>query len=326
MDEIPISELMTRNVVCIGPEKSLPDVVRVMRDKRYSCMVVAINDVPVGVVTERDMVRILSAVLDLQQPQTVQVGEIMSSPPIVIDETATLFEALAIVNARHIRHLLVVNAAGVLTGVLTQSDLVRAHFTILERQQHVIENLVNVRTRQLEEANGQLKAMSLEDALLKIGNRRAMEVDLECTHTVALRYQRSYAAIIFDVDNFKSYNDHYGHLAGDAALQRVANYLVQTIRKSDRLYRYGGEEILLLLPETPLDGATMLAGRLVAGLAALQIPHCKSPLQWVTISGGIGSIQFDAATPNTWVDVVAQADRGLYVAKSGGRNRIGITA
>ncbi|CAN5203886.1 hypothetical protein BH11PSE11_BH11PSE11_37670 [soil metagenome] len=326
MKELSIGELMTRTVVCTSPDTDLADVVRIMRDNRYSCMVVARDQIPVGIVTERDMVRILSKVLEQAHAGKVTAGDIMSSPPVVIEESATFFEALAISKAQRIRHLPVVDGAGKLIGLLTQSDLVTAHFKILEMQQKVVENLVTERTRELEDANNELKAMSLEDALLKIGNRRAMEVDLQYTHSIAWRYKRNYTTVIFDVDNFKSYNDHYGHLAGDVALQQVAAYLQCTIRKADRLYRYGGEEILLLLPETAADGAEILARRLVEGLAQLAIPHCKSPLQCVTISGGIGFVQFDDPLKSSWVEVVAQADRGLYVAKHAGRNQIGIAS
>jgi diguanylate cyclase (GGDEF)-like protein len=78
-----------------------------------------------------------------------------------------------------------------------------------------------------------------------------MELDLYHTHFAAARYQRCYAVVLFDVDYFKLYNDRYGHARGDKALQQISRFLKETIRKSDRVYRYGGEELLLLLPDTP---------------------------------------------------------------------------
>ena len=154
---------------------------------------------------------------------------------------------------------------------------------------------------------------------------RAMEVDLKYTHEDALRYQRPYSIALLDVDCFKLYNDHYGHAAGDRALQQVASYLRSMSRNADRLYRYGGEELLLLLPETRLAGAEVLARRLVEGLAECNIPHCKSPFEVVTISGGIGCEELErGAADKTWQEVAARADQALYRAKGNGRNQVAV--
>ena len=158
------------------------------------------------------------------------------------------------------------------------------------------------------------------DALTGLGNRRAMEVDLEHTHVQAVRYNRSYAVALFDIDFFKLYNDHYGHKAGDDALRTVSGQLLSCIRKCDRLYRYGGEEILMLLPETSLYGALILVDRILAGFADLNIPHEKSSFGFVTLSCGVAS-QVEENGYDKWEGLVDLADRGLYASKRGGRNR-----
>jgi diguanylate cyclase (GGDEF)-like protein len=162
----------------------------------------------------------------------------------------------------------------------------------------------------------------MEDGLLGIGNRRAMEVDLEHTHAVALRYKHPYTVVLFDIDHFKLYNDHYGHLEGDACLKQVSQTLEEAIRKSDRLYRYGGEEFLLILPNTKHSGALILAKRLVENLYNEAIPHCKSPHNVVTISAGIASYSASNGNNISWKNVVEQADKSLYQAKSCGRNQV----
>jgi diguanylate cyclase (GGDEF)-like protein len=98
------------------------------------------------------------------------------------------------------------------------------------------------------------------------------------------------------------------------------------MRASDRLYRYGGDEIVALLPDTPPEGALMLAERMTAVLGEEAIEHPPSPHGRVTVSGGIGTGQAGIANGKTWTDVVAQADRGLLRAKRSGRNRICLVA
>jgi diguanylate cyclase (GGDEF)-like protein len=147
-----------------------------------------------------------------------------------------------------------------------------------------------------------------------------MEVDLEYTHCQAVRYNRSYSVALFDVDYFKLYNDFYGHKGGDTVLRRISEHLQKNIRTCDRLYRYGGEEILLLMPETTLYGALVLADRILASLADQNIPHEKSSLGIVTLSCGVAS-QVEKNGYDNWEDLVDLADRGLYASKNNGRNR-----
>lgn len=163
-------------------------------------------------------------------------------------------------------------------------------------------------------------SLMLVDSLTGLGNRRAMEVDLEHTHSQALRYNRSYSVALFDVDHFKLYNECYGHKAGDTALQRISEHLIKSIRTCDRLYRYGGEEILLIMPETTLYGALILADRILVSLADLNIPHEKSLHSFVTLSCGVAS-QVEVNGYGSWEDLVDLADRGLYASKNNGRNR-----
>ncbi len=318
-----ITAVMNKAVVCVEPETPITAVIDTMRDKRYSCMVVARDNIPVGIITERDMVRILSEVLARKDASgEMSAGQCMSTPPIVVKESASLFEALVIARARGIRHLPVVNDRDELCGLITQSDMMRAHLILIEQQREEIEKLVNERTQELENANEKLRALSLEDGLLGIGNRRAMEVDLEHTHATAQRYKRPYSVALFDIDFFKRYNDHYGHLAGDQALIQASGFIQSRIRGADRLYRYGGEELLLLLPETPGEGALIMAERLVAGLADLHIPHDANPHRCITMSGGVGELRGEFSAAAGWRDIVLQADEALYQAKQSGRNRV----
>jgi diguanylate cyclase (GGDEF)-like protein len=321
--EIPITDLMSSDVELVSPEKPLHDVVKRMQENHQSCVLAGENGVPAGIITERDLVRVLGKLVDqpdlIQQPASV----FMSSPPHTVQQDQSLFDALVISRAERVRHLPVINEEQKLVGLLTQTDLTAAHFRVIELQRSLIERAIEDRTEKLRSANRELELLSMEDPLLGIGNRRAMEVDMEHTHSLACRYQRPYTAVLMDIDHFKRYNDHYGHLAGDQALQQVVAIIQSAIRKSDRLYRYGGEEFLLLLPDTDSEGAEILAKRLIRDLQMAALPHCKSPYGIVTMSAGLSAYRTDVNTGESdWRKFVRQADQSLYQAKNLGRNRV----
>jgi len=321
--EILTKELMATDVISTTPDAILSDVIQQMIDHRYSCVIVVEEKRPVGIITERDIVRLMGQFMNNGPQSPARVEDVMTAPVATITEDTNLFEALVISSAQKIRHLPVVNAAGQLLGLVTQSDLAKAHFHIFEKQREIIEHSVTARTLELQKANEQLKSLSMVDALTSLGNRRAMEVDLEHTHSQALRYNRSYAVALFDIDFFKRFNDTYGHQAGDKALKDVSGHLLSSIRKCDRLYRYGGEEILLLMPETSLYGALILADRILASFAVLNIPHEKSSLGFLTLSCGV-ACQVEENGYDHWEGLVDLADRGLYASKSNGRNQVTI--
>ncbi|HUK41048.1 MAG TPA: GGDEF domain-containing protein [Candidatus Acidoferrales bacterium] len=321
MQEILIKNLMTEDVRCASPRTPLSQVIQSMKENRHSCMVITIQKTPVGIITERDIVHHFCELMGKGPDHDPEVRSIMSPELVTVRENTDLFEALVIARSNQIRHLPVVNNQHQLVGIITYTDLVAAHFRVIETQRDLLERAVAHRTNELLEVNKKLQELSLEDPLLKIGNRRAMEVDLEHTHASAQRYRRPYAITLLDVDHFKLFNDYYGHVAGDEILKQLAVFLKSAVRKTDRIYRYGGEEILILLPETSPAGAQALGQRLVDGLAELRIPHELHPLKIVTMSGGISGFD-EAATDEPWFDVVQRADCALFGAKTGGRNRI----
>lgn len=161
----------------------------------------------------------------------------------------------------------------------------------------------------------QLRAM---DPLTGIGNRLGMMVRLEHERARIRRGLRPCAVAMIDIDHFKSVNDEYGHAAGDLVLRTVADLLVANLRPYDDVFRYGGEEFLLCLPETESVSAAHLAERLRHRIAKENIILDTSLPLRVTASFGIS--QIDNETPLT--EAVRRADVALYVAKNGGRNRI----
>lgn len=158
------------------------------------------------------------------------------------------------------------------------------------------------------------------DPLTKLSNRLKLSEDIEQLHNSSERYGRDYCVALCDVDNFKSYNDLYGHPAGDAALQAVAGSLAGQARTSDGVYRYGGEEFLLILHNQTMSGARMAMERARAAVQALGILHSGGPLGVLTMSAGISA--YSSGHRVSSEQLLSEADVALYAAKAAGRNTV----
>lgn len=192
----------------------------------------------------------------------------------------------------------------------------------LSKERQLLEQRVQDRTAELKASNARLAMLSTQDGLTGLANRRRFD---EVLNAEFLRLHRSagrLSLIMLDVDHFKDYNDTYGHVAGDACLRQVGEVLAGLVnRVPDLVARYGGEEFCVLLPETNLNGAVLLAERIRVGVEALGIKHGTSPVaNHVTVSCGV--VAPNAATITAAEELVILADRQLYLAKSHGRNRV----
>jgi diguanylate cyclase (GGDEF)-like protein len=161
--------------------------------------------------------------------------------------------------------------------------------------------------------------MMVSDALTGAHNRRFFTDALERELARSWRYRRPTSLVMFDIDHFKSVNDRYGHLAGDAVLREVGHRIQQTVRKDEVFARYGGEEFAIILPETPLERAAAFAERIrqLIGQTAFAV---DSEMLRVTVSLGVAQVPLDREL--TPVELVNVADLKLYEAKQRGRNRV----
>jgi len=158
------------------------------------------------------------------------------------------------------------------------------------------------------------------DALTGIYNRRFMDDNLKRVIKSLSRNNGILSVMMLDIDFFKKYNDTYGHKMGDTCLKAVAKALSQTARIDDCVIRYGGEEFVILLPNTDETNAGIIAARLLKSVSSLCIPHINSDiLDYVTISIGATTVR---VKPNhQYMDYIERADEALYMSKDGGRNR-----
>jgi diguanylate cyclase (GGDEF)-like protein len=174
--------------------------------------------------------------------------------------------------------------------------------------------------QRLAVANEQLLKLSTTDGLTGIANRRAFDSRFAADWAIAVREALSIAVVIADVDHFKCYNDHYGHLAGDDCLRAVATRIsAAALRASDLPARYGGEEFVLLLLGSADPGATAVAERLREAVYDANLPHEASPIGRVTISVGVASMTPGINDPPA--TLITMADQALYRAKLLGRNQ-----
>ena len=166
----------------------------------------------------------------------------------------------------------------------------------------------------------QFQLMSITDPLTGLLNRRYLEERLTDELNRSARYNYSMSCLMIDIDDFKSYNDRNGHQAGDVALKITAHALKAALRSADVACRYGGEEFCILLPQTSLTEAGVIAERMRQRVAEREYPFGKSqPLGNVTVSIGISTLGKYIETGDK---IIAAADRALYTAKSQGKNRI----
>ncbi len=300
-----VKELMNDCPPVVDAACCIKEAIPLMSVRGSSCIIIVEDSKPIGIVTERDITKLFTSLLvDSHYPEHA-ISKIMTPAPVCVQENSLFKDALMLSRSRKLRHLPVINNDQHLVGIVTQSNLVDAYVRLIDRH------------AELETSVEELKLLSLEDALLGIGNRRAMEVDLNHTEQHALRNRSAYSLALLDIDFFKKYNDHYGHQSGDKTLRQVAQAVKSTLRASDRVFRYGGEELLILMPGSIGQQARICAERVKQAVKLLEIPHSQSPEGVLTVSIGVAETKIEA-----WQNLLKQADEALYQAKNQGRNRV----
>lgn len=179
-----------------------------------------------------------------------------------------------------------------------------------ENKMEVIKQINYIYTR--------TKYLSITDELTGLSNRRCFDNTLEKEFLRALRYNNKLTLVMFDIDHFKTVNDTYGHPCGDYILKEVANAALQTFRKTDTVFRFGGEEFVVILTETDIKQSEIPLERFRKTIETLDLNYQN---QQINITVSIGACQLDQSIGNK-EEFLQKADNALYDAKNSGRNKV----
>lgn len=219
-------------------------------------------------------------------------------------------------------HADVVIHACAMTMLMIGLGLLGTRFTRQIRRRALAEAALLESRAALEKANATLEQLAMQDGLTGLANRRCFDQSLAREFGRALRSGSPLALIMIDVDNFKQYNDLYGHAAGDACLRKVGAVVGAAVhRPGDLSARYGGEEMVVLLPDTDTAGALLVAESIRQHIALLAVVHGGTGAGIVTVSAGVHALAPVQVTDKP-IDLVEAADKALYQAKSLGRNQV----
>ncbi|MBD2179690.1 diguanylate cyclase [Planktothrix sp. FACHB-1355] len=291
-----------------------------------------------GVVVKESVAEGWQAILNMQITDTYFVErQGQSYPQSAIQVTSDIYAAG--LSSCHIELLERLQVRAKLVVPILQGDrlwgLLVAHHCSGPREWHPLETelLQQLATQvaiaiqqselhqQLQIANQKLENLALVDQLTQIANRRCFDRTFTLEWYRLMREQRPLSLLLCDIDYFKQYNDTYGHAAGDTCLKVVAQTFKQAVERStDLVARYGGEEFAVILPYTDTDGAVRVAQKIYQAMQELCFPHIASAVSpYVTLSIGIATVipSYDLNA----LDLIEAADRALYQAKVGGRNR-----
>ncbi len=214
-------------------------------------------------------------------------------------------------------------AHGRTLGVLSVSCEEANESAQLDMHSGILERLAEISSMWLAGLNllQHLENESIRDGLTNLFNRRFMEIALDRELRLATRKMSALSLLMLDIDHFKRLNDTFGHEAGDEVLRGVGKILSESVRSEDIACRYGGEEFLVILPATEAETALMRAEDIRERVASMRLASQGTPLKDITVSIGVSTFPRAGKTVG---DLVGAADRALYAAKIGRRNRVNL--
>jgi len=304
--------ILQYSVQTIYQDEAAINAIKIMKSKDVDAVII-VNDKnhPLGIFTTKDFLNIMYNNENLNLP----IKYFMSSPLQTLPNSAKIFEALDFIKIRHFKRIIVTDENGEISGVITQSELLR-----------LINNkwmeLIKDRGDELSKINEKLmeKASILEekastDFLTKLFNRRKFDSLTIYEIEQIKRYNRGDLCIILlDIDNFKIVNDTYGHDVGDVILQEIAKIIKISSRNSDVTCRWGGEEFALSLSQTNIENALIVAQKIRASIDS----HTFTNNLHITCSFGVSQFR----TTDSYPSLFKRADTALYEAKNTGKNKV----
>jgi diguanylate cyclase (GGDEF)-like protein len=279
--------------------------------KMEDAIIVVDEKKPLGIVTTKDVFKIISSGADTEKP----LGEYMTSPVITTPKTTSINQALLQLKQYGIKRAIVVDEDQQLLGVITQSQLVGYAYGswihILRNHTSELQELVEM----LQVKTQSLEVLTITDVLTGLGNRRALnQLVAEEIERISRYNAASFSVLLLDIDHFKQINDVHGHLIGDDVLKIIGKLLKNSVRLTDQATRWGGEEFSILLRNTPMFAAAEFAERIKNIIAATIFPNQIK----LSVSIGVGEYIPSEGEREFFMRI----DRALYRAKQSGRNRV----
>ena len=286
--------------------------IRLMKDNNSDSIIIIDDEhKPIGIFTTKDFINLIHLNSDLHKP----ISLYMTKPVQTLSEYSTISEAIDFIRDKHFKRIVVTNENDEITGILTQKELLRIIYNkwidfIKEEGDKISkmnEELLSKATKLEEKASF--------DFLTKLYNRRKFNSFLEYEISKANRYSEQHLSLLLvDIDYFKNVNDTHGHLVGDYILQEISKILTVCSRDTDIVARWGGEEFVLMLPQTNVEQAFLVAEKLRATIEK----HKFDDVKHITCSIGISQFHKNEDKETLFKRV----DEALYKAKKAGRNRV----
>lgn len=298
---VKISDVMMTDVLTAAKTDTILDMSKRLQAHRIGAIVIVDNNrYPVGIVSERDIIRSLG--IYKEQALNKQAQDIMSSPVLTLEPDQDIETAATLMSLNMIRRIpITVNDR--LAGIISYRDItnaLRKNYYMLEQKTEKLEDKAN------------------HDPLTGLFNKGYMEEQLTYHFELARRSRNSMAVMFLDIDHFKKVNDTYGHQRGDEVLKRIAHILKDKSRAINVVGRFGGEEFMIIGPISDYKSALYLGERIRTAVEKEVFSHDNTDFN-ITISIGISVWNSSIASEK---DLVKFADEALYTAKRNGRNQV----
>lgn len=299
-----------------GVKRSLPDeplknVFKYLLDNTHDCVIICgETDQPIGILTTKDVLELLHRGVDFNE----HLCNYMCTPVMSIHESATIKDGIDFVQKKHFRRVVVVDDAGKFVGVINQKDLISMSYSkwalLMKNYQNELKELNSL----LEKKAKEYKKMATTDSLTGLYNRYKLDELFELEHYSMKKKGTPLCVAVLDIDHFKKINDTFGHKEGDMMLKRLSNMLLKELRSTDTVARWGGEEFVMLLGSVDID----VACRVLEKFREQVSEYDYETVGKISVSIGVSQVRED----DSFISAFSRADKALYEAKRGGRNRV----
>ena len=287
-------------------------VIELMKHNNSDSVIVVDDDnKPKGIFTTKDFIDIIHHDYDLSKP----IKNHMNTPVDTLENSTTIEDAISFIKEKHYKRIVVVDENNEISGVITQKELLKVVYNKWIELIKEEGSKMSKTNKQLVQATSELQKKISLDYLTKLYTRNKFEDLLDEQIQKFVNYQgNTFSLLIIDIDNFKIINDSYGHLIGDKVLKEVAKILTLVARNSDIIARWGGEEFVIILPNTNIEQAAIAAEKLRSSIEK----HIFKDIKNLTCSFGVAQFH----NSDSKIDLFKRADEALYKAKSSGRNKV----